>query len=175
MPAQADAGSPRRGRAVIPLAAILTDIAGTATRADFGQRTQAGDLYPDVPPCLRLWASIGLRLAVFSHDPVIAQKHLFAQSAHGDLARLFQGFFDTRVGGKREPDSYGRLAIGLGLPTAEVLFLSAVEADLDAAAAAGMRTCQLVRPMDGTLATERHAVASDFRAVGQLMELPIPA
>lgn len=134
-----------------------------------------GDVYPDVAPCLRLWVGLGVRLAAFSSGSVAAQKLIFGHSVAGDLTSLFSGFFDTRVGSKREADSYGRLAIALGLPTAEVLFLSDVEAELDAAAAAGMRTCQLVRAEDGTVASDRHAVAGDFREVGRLMELPVPA
>ena len=85
---------------------------------------------------------------------------------------LFDGFYDTRVGGKREPDSYGRLAIAIGLPPVEVLFLSDVEAELDAAAAAGLRTCQVVRASDGTEASERHMLAADFLAVAARLGLP---
>jgi enolase-phosphatase E1 len=134
-----------------------------------------GDLYPDVAPCLRLWSALGLRLAVFSSGSATTHKLMFGHSVAGDLTGLFDGFFDTRVGGKRDVDSYGRLAIALGLPTAEVLFLSGAEAELDAASAAGMRTCQLVRAEDGTEPSDRHAVAGDFRDVGRLVELPVPA
>jgi enolase-phosphatase E1 len=133
-----------------------------------------GDLYPDVAPCLRLWAGVGVRLAVFSSGSVPAQRQIFGYSAAGDLTGLFTGFFDTRVGGKREPDSYGRLAIALGLPPAELLFLSDVEAELDAAAAAGMRTCQLVRAEDGTEPSDQHAVAADFLEVARIAGLPVP-
>lgn len=152
----------------------LKTLQGLIWNDGYASGTLRGDVYPDVAPCLHLWSKAGLRLAVFSSGSVAAQKLIFGHSVAGDLTGLFSGFFDTRVGGKRDPDSYGRLAIALGLPTAEVLFLSDVEAELDAAATAGMRTCQLVRAEDGTEASDRHAVAADFRAVGQLMELPVP-
>jgi enolase-phosphatase E1 len=132
----------------------------------------AGRIYPDVPPSLRRWSQAGLRLYVYSSGSVEAQRLIFGHSDAGDLARLFSGFFDTRVGGKREPESYGRLAIGLGLPPIAILFLSDVEAELDAAAASGMRTCQLVRPEDGTVPSERHPHAADFPGVAALMGLP---
>ena len=153
----------------------LKSLQGMIWAEGYADGSIRGDLYADVAPCLRLWSGRGVRLAVFSSGSVAAQKQIFGHSVAGDLTGLFTGFFDTRVGGKREPDSYGRLAIALGLPTAEVLFLSDVEAELDAAAAAGMRTCQLLRAEDGTVASDRHATAADFRAVGRLMELPVPA
>jgi len=134
--------------------------------------TLKGALYPDVAPCLRRWARAGLRLYTYSSGPVAAQKQLFAHTHEGDLTSLFAGFFDTRVGGKREPDSYGRLAIGMNVPTVEVLFLSDVEEELDAASVAGMRTCQLVRPEEDTLATDRHEVATDFPGVAERIGMP---
>jgi enolase-phosphatase E1 len=131
-----------------------------------------GDIYPDVAPCLRRWSTGGLRLYVYSSGSVEAQKLIFGHSTAGDLSGLFSGFFDTRVGPKREPDSYARLAIGINVPTAEILFLSDVEAELDAAAAAGLRTCQLVRPQDGTVASTLHETAADFDEVAARMGLP---
>jgi enolase-phosphatase E1 len=152
----------------------LKALQGMIWRQGYADGSLQGDLYPDVAPCLRLWAGIGIRLSVFSSGSVAAQRLIFGHSVAGDLTGLFSGFFDTHVGGKRDPDSYSRLAIAMGLPTAEVLFLSDLEAELDAAATAGMRTCQLVRAHDGTEASDRHATAVDFRAVGRLMELPVP-
>jgi enolase-phosphatase E1 len=131
-----------------------------------------GEVYPDVAPCLRRWSSGGLRLFVYSSGSVAAQKLIFGRSVAGDLAGLFNGFFDTRIGPKREPDSYARLAIGINVPSAEIVFLSDVEEELDAAAAAGLRTCQLVREQDGTRASARHATAADFDEVAARMGLP---
>lgn len=131
-----------------------------------------GHLWPDVAPCLSAWASAGLRLAVYSSGSVAAQKLLFGHSAAGDLTPLFEAFFDTRVGGKREAGSYAAIAAALALPPGQVLFLSDVAEELDAAAAAGMRGCQLVRPGDGTLAAGRHPMAADFPGVAERFGLP---
>ncbi len=130
------------------------------------------EIYPDVPPCLRRWSAAGLQLHVYSSGSVAAQKLIFGHSTAGDLSGLFSGFFDTRVGAKREPESYNRLAIAMNLPPVEVLFLSDTEAELDAAAAAGLRTCQLVRAADGTEASDRHMTAADFPAVATWVGLP---
>lgn len=131
-----------------------------------------GELYPDVAPCLRRWAGAGVRLFVYSSGSVAAQRQIFGHSDAGDLVPLFAGFFDIRVGAKREAASYDRIAIGIGVPTAEVLFLSDTAAELDAAAAAGLRTCQLVRPQDGTTAAPGHPMAADFAAVAEKFALP---
>ena len=69
-----------------------------------------------------------------------AQKLLFSHTDAGDLAPLFDGFFDTEVGGKRDAASYRAIAAALGVLPKDVLFLSDVVAELDAAREAGMRT-----------------------------------
>lgn len=134
-------------------------------REGYGEGGLVGAVYPDVPPVLRRWSHAGLRLYCFSHGSTEAQRLIFGHSPAGDLSGLFGGFFDTSVGSKREPESFSRLAIGMGLPPAEVVYLSDIEAELDAAATAGMRTCQLVRPGNGTQASEQHPTAEDFAEV----------
>jgi enolase-phosphatase E1 len=103
---------------------------------------------------------------------VEAQTLLFGHSDAGDLAGLFAGFFDTRVGAKREAASYRLICRGANIAAGEMLFLSDVAAELDAAAAAGLRTCQLVRPADGTAACSNHEIAADFAAVARQFGLP---
>jgi len=131
-----------------------------------------GHLWPDVAACLRAWAAAGLTLAIYSSGSVEAQRDLFGHSEAGDLVPLFAGFFDTRVGAKREPPSYAAIAAALGLPPGGILFLSDVAEELDAAATAGLATCQLVRAADGTAASGRHPEAADFPAVARAFGLP---
>ncbi len=150
----------------------LKTIQGMIWAEGYAKGEIIGDVYADVAPALKRWAKAGVRLFVYSSGSVAAQKLLFGHSRDGDLAKLFQGFFDTNVGGKRAPQSYQDICRGTNIPAAEYLFLSDVEAELDAAAAAGMRTCQLVRPGDATVAGVRHAVAADFAAVARLGGLP---
>ena len=131
-----------------------------------------GALYPDVAPALRAWAAGGVRLFVYSSGSVAAQKDLFGCSVDGDLSGLFTGWFDTAIGAKREAASYDRIAIAAGVPDSAILFLSDLEAELDAAAAAGLRTCQMVRGADRTIASPGHANASDFTGAGRTFGLP---
>jgi enolase-phosphatase E1 len=131
-----------------------------------------GRIYPDVAPALRRWVRAGVKLFVYSSGSVEAQKLLFGFSEAGDLTPLFQGFFDTRVGAKREAGSYRDICRGVNVGPSEMLFLSDVEAELDAATASGLRTCQLVRAEDGTVATGRHETAAAFGAVARKFGLP---
>jgi enolase-phosphatase E1 len=130
------------------------------------------ELYPDVAPALRRWAGGGVRLAVYSSGSAAAQRLLFGHTPAGDLTGWFNGFFDTNTGPKRAPESYATIAAALHLPAAEMLFLSDIEAELDAAATSGWQTCQLVRAEDGTRPSDRHPTAPDFDAAGRLFGLP---
>jgi enolase-phosphatase E1 len=104
-----------------------------------------GHVYEDAVRALQRWRAQGLKLYVFSSGSVQAQKLLFAHTAYGDLTPLFDGFFDTTVGAKKDPQAYRRIAAAVGLAPREMLFLSDIEAELDAASAAGLATVQLVR------------------------------
>jgi enolase-phosphatase E1 len=143
----------------------LKDLQGLIWDEGYADGSLRGAIYPDVVPVLRRWQRAGLRLYVYSSGSVAAQKLLFGHSVAGDLTPLFQGFFDTNVGGKRERESYDRLCIAINAPPAEVLFLSDIEAELDAAAAAGVQTCQLARAEDGTMPSERHRSVASFTAL----------
>lgn len=122
-----------------------------------------GHMYEDAVSSLRRWAAANIDLYVYSSGSVGAQKLLFAYSDAGDLTPLFRGYFDTNIGHKRESASYRRIAETLGRPAAEILFLSDVAAELDAAADAGMQTFQLVR--DDGVVPGAHRIAHDFDEV----------
>lgn len=150
----------------------LKTIQGEIWRRGYESGDLKGEIYPDVPAALRRWARAGLRLFVYSSGSVPAQKLLFGHTPAGDLTSLFQAYFDTRVGAKREAASYNAIARAIGGAPAEALFLSDVEAELDAAQQAGLLTCQLVRPEDGTIPSTRHKTASDFNGVAENFGLP---
>jgi enolase-phosphatase E1 len=185
--AAALADTARLAPGIAPLAALLgwmdqdakigplKAIQGMIWNDGYAAGALTGELYPDVAPCLRRWRSAGVRLFVYSSGSVAAQKLLFRHSSAGDLEGLFSGFFDTGVGPKREAASYAAIARALGLPAAEILFLSDVPQELDAAVSAGLRGCQLVRPEDGTQPSPAHAQAADFEQVSRLVRLAVAA
>jgi enolase-phosphatase E1 len=123
-----------------------------------------GHVYPEVRENLQKWKKQGIHLYVYSSGSVAAQKLLFGHSEAGDLTPLFSGYFDTEIGAKREVDSYRRIAAAINTPPGQILFLSDITQELDAAAAAGLQTTQLVRPplQPGD---SRHDQASDFAQI----------
>lgn len=152
----------------------LKTLQGMIWRAGFEDGRLKGHLWPDVPGCLDAWSNAGIALAVYSSGSVEAQRLLFRHSQAGNLEPLFFAFFDIRIGAKREPASYAAIAASLACLPAEILFLSDVAEELDAAARQGLQTCQLVRAADGTQPSGRHPAAGSFPAVAQLFGLPEP-
>jgi len=104
-----------------------------------------GELYADVPDALVRWRRAGLVAGIFSSGSVLAQKLLFAHSVAGDLTPLLRWHFDTAVGAKAEAASYRRIAVAAGVEPAQVLFISDVVKELDAAREAGLQTLLCVR------------------------------
>jgi enolase-phosphatase E1 len=104
-----------------------------------------GKVYPDVRPALERWHRAGKTIAIFSSGSVQAQRNLFANTTAGDLSSFLSGYFDTTTGPKREARSYRQIAAMLRQEPRDMLFISDVTAELDAAREAGMRTALCVR------------------------------
>jgi enolase-phosphatase E1 len=153
----------------------LKTIQGLIWREGYAAGDLVAQFYPDAPESLSFWKREGLPLYVYSSGSEEAQRGIFGHSQAGDLTGLFGGFFDTRIGPKREAASYAAIGREIGLPAGLILFLSDVEAELDAAAAAGLRTCQVVREEDGTVPSTRHPTAATLHEVSRLFTLPQPA
>ncbi|MFL5357943.1 acireductone synthase [Archangium sp.] len=140
----------------------LKALQGLIWEEGYRQGDFQGHVYEDAVRGLREWHARGIRLYVYSSGSVRAQKLLFGHTRFGDLTPLFRGYFDTGIGGKKESASYAAIVRELGLPAAEVLFLSDVREELDAAAAAGLRTACLVRGEGPEVAPGPHPVAHGF-------------
>ena len=104
-----------------------------------------GHIYEDAWRQLVTWHQQGIRLYIYSSGSVRAQQLLFGHTDYGDLNGLFEGYFDTRIGAKTEQASYRHIIEQLGLAGPEILFLSDVRQELDAARSAGMKTRWLLR------------------------------
>lgn len=123
----------------------LKALQGIIWRSGYREGDFRGHLYPEVAGQLAAWQRQGVKLYVYSSGSVEAQKLLFGHSDAGDLQPLFSGYFDTHVGAKRETASYRNIAQAIGIAPDELLFLSDIRQELDAAQAAGWHTCQLIR------------------------------
>jgi enolase-phosphatase E1 len=120
-----------------------------------------GHVYADAHIALRAWRERGIRLYVFSSGSVKAQQLLFGHADQGDLRPLFDGYFDTTIGAKKEPDAYRRIAQKIGLTADEILFLSDIREELDAARHAGMQTYWLIRTGESP-SQAPHPIARSF-------------
>ena len=141
----------------------LKTLQGMIWRDGYVNGSFTGHLYPDVVPALSRWKAQGIELYVYSSGSVAAQKLLFGYSDEGDITGLFSGYFDTHVGAKREVAAYHTIAAQIGLPAEQLLFLSDIHQELDAAAAAGWQTLQLLR---GDADDEsRHCQVTDFSQI----------
>lgn len=105
-----------------------------------------GQVYPDVQPALERWAAQGLRVCIYSSGSVLAQQLLFGSTNAGDLLPFLSGHFDTAVGPKTSVASYAHIVQALGVEASEVLFVSDVAAELDAASISGLHTVLCARP-----------------------------
>lgn len=126
----------------------LKALQGMIWQAGYADGEFTAHVYPDAVAALKRWHGEGIPLYVYSSGSVPAQKLLFGHSDAGDLTGQFSGWFDTAVGGKRHDDSYRAIAKMIGLPADDVLFLSDVVEELDAARDAGMHTVLLDRRED---------------------------
>jgi len=145
-------------RKVTPLKALQ----GKVWEKGYRSGSLHGEVYEDVPRAFARWRAAGKRIAIFSSGSVLAQKLLFGHSNAGDLTKYVDAFFDTTTGPKREPKSYSAIAEALREKDGSVLFVSDVEAELDAAKEAGMQTALMIRPGAAEAANARHATIKSF-------------
>ncbi len=119
--------------------APLKELQGMVWREGYTSGEIIAPLFEDVPGALQRWREQGLMLAVYSSGSVEAQKLLYRFSNAGDLSGLFNHWFDTRWGSKRESDSYQQIGADMGAGPPRVLFISDVVEELAAASCAGMK------------------------------------
>jgi len=139
----------------------LKSLQGLIWEAGYKNGDFNGHIYQDAAETLKAWKEKGLDLYIYSSGSVYAQKLLFKHTTYGDLTPLFSGYFDTHIGGKRETDSYRKIAEQLVCPPNRLLFLSDIKEELDAAKEAGFVCLWVCR--DGAVATDAdHPQVSSF-------------
>ncbi len=123
----------------------LKTLQGVLWDAGYRDGELKGHVYPEVAANLKNWREQGIDLGVFSSGSVAAQKLIFGYSIAGDLTPYFSAYFDTNTGGKREAETYAKIAKELQLKPSEILFLSDIVEELEAADSNGFQTIQLAR------------------------------
>jgi len=140
---------------------------GLIWRQGYEEGALKGEVYEDAAALLEQWHERGLRLFVYSSGSEEAQRLIFGRSDKGDLAKLFEGFFDTRIGAKVEAGSYETIVREAGLKAGEMLFLSDHAGEIAAARKAGMKAVRIDRDLALDMWKEEEAapVAGSFLPV----------
>ncbi|QDU28650.1 Enolase-phosphatase E1 [Anatilimnocola aggregata] len=124
----------------------LKDLQGQVWEAGFRSGDLRAHVYDEVPGCMRQWKEAGKELRIYSSGSIQAQKLFFGHTVAGNLLPLLSGHYDTTIGSKREAGSYTKIVEDLGCRANEVIFLSDIVAELDAAKQAGLQTVLVLRP-----------------------------
>jgi enolase-phosphatase E1 len=146
----------------------LKELQGLIWKSGFESGELRAHVYDDVPPALAAWNAAGKDVRIYSSGSTQAQQLFFGHTTAGNLLPHFRGHYDTTTGPKKEASSYRNIAADYQLPPAEILFLSDVVAELDAARATGMATALVVRPgnaADQTSRGEPHRAIASFTEI----------
>lgn len=127
-----------------------------------------GHLYDDVLPVLKKLTDSGKKIYTYSSGSTEAQKYLFQYSVFGDVSDIFVKYFDTNMGPKGLDSSYKNIASEIGVNCKDILFLTDVLIEAEAAVTAGCSSILLVRPGNAPLNPEK---SSKFKTVKTLDEL----
>jgi enolase-phosphatase E1 len=145
----------------------LKSLQGKIWQAGYESGALESVIFPDVPRAFERWRAAGKRIAIFSSGSVLAQKMIFKYSNAGDLSGFPAEYFDTETGAKREAASYRKIAGKLGFAPSEVLFISDIPAELDAAREAGLQTILAIREGNGVVqAPIGHDAVASFGDLG---------
>ncbi|CAF0908558.1 unnamed protein product [Brachionus calyciflorus] len=105
----------------------------------------SGHVYEDVVPAFDKWLAKNFKIYIYSSGSVEAQKLLFGFSDKGDMLKYFSGHFDTNIGLKVEMQSYKNILESLNKSANQVLFLTDLIREAEAATDAGLYVCLLRR------------------------------
>ncbi|WP_010543391.1 acireductone synthase [Sphingomonas elodea] len=139
-------------------ATLLKTLQGLVWAQGYADGTLQGHVYPDTPEALRRWHTAGVAIHIYSSGSIAAQKLIFGHSVEGDLTPMISGYFDTTTGPKREAESYTKIAAATGMDPKEILFVSDMRAEVEAARAAGL----------GALLIDRAGGPADIHSLAEI-------
>ncbi|TGL57613.1 acireductone synthase [Leptospira sarikeiensis] len=125
---------------------ILKEIQGRIWKIGYESGELKSSIFKDVPAFLERIQKTGKRAAVYSSGSVEAQILIYKYCEAGDLTRFFENYFDTAVGGKREANSYTKIAEKLSIHPSSIVFFTDIKEEAEAATKAGIKPIILSRP-----------------------------
>jgi enolase-phosphatase E1 len=118
----------------------LKSLQGKIWQAGYESGELKSIVFEDVPRAFERWYQQGKTIAIYSSGSVLAQKLIFKYSNFGDLTKYISAYFDTNIGHKRDRQSYEKIAEKMQNRKREILFISDVLEELNAAHANGFDT-----------------------------------
>lgn len=143
----------------------LKQLQGMIWEEGFRHGELCSRIFDDVPDALAEWCGKGLEVRIYSSGSVHAQKLFFEHTKCGDLTGHFCGYYDTTTGSKREAKSYAAIAADCGVAVGEILFVSDVVEELNAARNAGMVTVLALRPGNSPAPPHGHPALHSFSEI----------
>lgn len=131
----------------------LKQLQGHIWRNGYESGAIEGHLFPDALDAIKRWREEeGKRVCIYSSGSREAQKLLFRHSSFGDLTGYLTQYFDTKVGNKKQKDSYTAIQHELGVhDPRQVHFYTDSFEEAQAASAAGLQVTLVQRPGNATL------------------------
>jgi enolase-phosphatase E1 len=159
----------------------LKDLQGLIWQEGFRKGLFKAPLYQDALDFFLNMKGKGLPIYVYSSGSIQAQRLFFEFSEFGDVRYLFSGFYDTKIGSKKESASYLKIANDINVSPEHILFLTDIKDECRASEGAGLLTIQVVREslnsdmsLDSSIASgssiERtRKVISDFSELSEIL------
>ncbi|XP_053657694.1 enolase-phosphatase E1-like [Anopheles marshallii] len=150
----------------------LKTLQGLVWAKGYKDGTIKGHVYDDVQKAFEQWTENGRKIYIYSSGSVDAQKLLFEHSEQGNLLKYLTGHYDTKVGAKREKESYESILKNIESSAEETLFLTDVYAEAAAAKDAGLNVVLLDRPGNVKLSDEER---KEFTVISTFSDLSFEA
>uniref|UniRef100_A0A182SUN1 Enolase-phosphatase E1 n=1 Tax=Anopheles maculatus TaxID=74869 RepID=A0A182SUN1_9DIPT len=153
----------------------LKTLQGLVWAKGYKDGTIKGHVYDDVQKAFEQWTESGRKIYIYSSGSVDAQKLLFEHSEQGNLLKYLAGHYDTKIGAKREKESYESILKNIESSGEEALFLTDVYAEAKAAKEAGLNVVLLDRPGNVELSEEERkefTVITTFSDLAFEQEVP---
>jgi enolase-phosphatase E1 len=147
----------------------LKTLQGMLWKSGYENDDYSAHIYEDAVQKLQDWHAAGIPLYVYSSGSVQAQELFFQYSRYGDVRNLFSGHFDTSTGAKSDADSYRKIAAAIGIPPADILFLSDVESEISAAVEAGFDAVLVAREEEASSNSD----TSSFDVARTFFDVPV--
>lgn len=145
----------------------LKTLQGKIWDMGYRQGELVAPIFNDVAATLGRWRTQNIKIGSYSSGSIQAQKLLYQYSTEGDLCPLFNHWFDTTIGSKKDSSSYSKICSIINAKPSNTVFISDITAELFAAEKAGMKSYFSRRKGNPEIS------AGPFQAIETLKQIPV--